>query len=177
MRKSFGAAVAAVVMLAMPANAACWSSDETSAATIREFQSMLMVATLRCQVAHHDMTHDYNDFLKANKALIQRGNDRIKAHFVKASGPAAGQKAYDSFATHLANGYGADGSSGDVCDTMSALAREAALIGGNENGLLLLADRQGLTTEVPGGSCGAPRRQNVAMAGGVTPVRATADDR
>lgn len=153
MLKSFGGAALAAAIVAAPVNAACWNSEETAAATVRELQSMLMVAALRCQVAQHDMTHEYNDFLKANKTLIQRGNDRLKAHFVKASGPVAGQRAYDAFATHLANGYGADGSSGDVCSAMASLAQEAALVAGDQDGLLLLADRQGLSTELPGGTC------------------------
>jgi hypothetical protein len=149
--------MAAVALLAAPSTAACWTKDETAAATIREFQSMLMVATLRCQVAHHDMTTEYNDFLKSNKALIQKQNSRIKAHFSRASGAAAGQKAYDAFTTHLANGYGADSSSDEVCGNMAGLAREASLLAGNVEGMLLLADRVNLTTEVPGGTCAAAR--------------------
>lgn len=166
MRKALGAAAAALTLASsMPANAACWNNEELTAATVREFQSMLMVATLRCQVAHHDMTAEYNGFLRANKALIQRQNDKIKAHFVRTAGPVAGQKAYDQFTTHMANGYGADSSSADVCDNMSALAREATLMAGNVDGLLLLAEREGLTTELPGGSCGNGSRQNVALNG------------
>jgi hypothetical protein len=158
MLKSVGAAVAAVALIAStPSNAACWTKDETAAATIREFQSMLMVATLRCQVAHHDMTAEYNDFLKANKLLIQKQNSKIKAHFVRGSSAAAGQKAYDSFTTHLANGYGADGSSDEVCGNMASLAKEAGLVGGNIDGMLTLATRVNLTTEVPGGTCAAAR--------------------
>lgn len=164
MLKSVGAAVAAVALIATPSTASCWTKDETSAATIREFQSMLMVATLRCQVAHHDMTTEYNDFLKANKSLIQKQNDRIKAHFSRVSGAAAGLKAYDSFTTHLANGYGADSSTDEVCGNMASLAREASLLAGNIEGMLMLVDRVNLTTAVPGGTCAAART-SVAMSG------------
>jgi len=174
MLKALGAAAAAIALVSTPVNAACWNSEETAAVAVREFQSMLMVATLRCQVAHHDMTAEYNAFLRANKTLIQRQNDKIKAHFIRTAGPAAGQKAYDSFTTHMANGYGADGSSGDICDNMAALAREATLMAGNVDGLLLLADREGLTTEVPGGNCGGPR-QSVALNGNGRAIAATAD--
>ena len=53
----------------------------------------------------------------------------------------------------------------DIIDPIAFLAREAALMGGNEDGLLLLADRQGLTTEVPGGVCTPVRgRSSVALA-------------
>jgi hypothetical protein len=167
MLKALSAAAAVVALVSTPVGATCWNSQETAAATIREFQSMLMVATLRCQVAHHDITAEYNDFLRANKNLIQRENERIKAFFVRGHGAAAGQKAYDAYTTHLANGYGAEGSSTEICDNMASLAREATLIAGNIDGLLLLADRQGLATEVPGGSCGGPRPA-IAMTGGVS---------
>ncbi|WP_174273866.1 hypothetical protein [Sphingomonas bacterium] len=164
MFKSFGAAVAAVALVASPATASCWNAEETSAATIRDLQSLLMVATLRCRAAHLDITAEYNGFVQANRALIQRENDRIKGHFIRAQGPIAGQKAYDAFATHLANIYGAGESSAEACDGMAALAREAVLMANSEDGLLLLAARQGVATEVPGGMCSAPRA-TMAMIG------------
>lgn len=165
MRGYGGAALAAMALATAPVNAACWNVDETSAATIRELQSMLMVATLRCQVAGHEMAADYNRFLQANKLTIQKMNDRIKAHFIKTAGPVKGQTAYDAFVTSLANGYGAEGSSADVCGSMDLLLREAALMAGSSDGLLMLAARQGLVTKVPEGSC-AIARSDVALAFG-----------
>jgi hypothetical protein len=167
MLKFVGAAGAAVALSAAPVQAACWTGPEATAATLRELQSMLMVATLRCQVARHDITAEYNDYLRANKVIITRGNDRLKAHFVKANGAGGSQRAYDSFTTHLANGYGADGSSGELCDNVAGLSREAALLGGNEEAILLLAERQGLIPDLPGGLCTAPAaaKPRVATAG------------
>ena len=69
------------------AQAHCWQTEEVSAATIRDLQSLLMVAALRCEVAGHGMTADYNSFLRANKLTIQQMNYRLKAHFIKASAP------------------------------------------------------------------------------------------
>ena len=158
MFKSLGAAAAAVALVAsaMPATAACWNREETSAANVRDLQSLLMVATLRCRAAGMDITADYNGFVAANRQVIQRQNERIKAHFIRASGPVAGQRAYDAFATHLANIYGGGDSSAEVCQNMASVAREGALMANSEEGLLLLASRQGIATALPEGMCQRP---------------------
>lgn len=155
MRKIFGGLLAGMALAAAPAQAACWNEQEVSAGTIRDFQSMLMVATLRCQVMHVDVTHEYNAFLNANKATIQKMNDRLKAHFIKTHGPVEGQRHYDGFATSLANAYGARQGNAGVCTGIASLAREAALMGGSEEGLMLLARREGVATVFPEGACGA----------------------
>jgi hypothetical protein len=123
---------------------------------------MLMVATLRCQVMHVDVTGDYNVFLNANKATIQKMNDRLKAHFIKAHGPVEGQRHYDGFATSLANAYGARQGNAGVCSGVASLAREAAMMAGSEEGLVLLAQRQGVATAFPEGVCGASSGVTIA---------------
>jgi hypothetical protein len=155
MRRIFGGLLAGMALAAAPAQAACWNEQEVSAGTIRDFQSMLMVATLRCQVMHVDVTGDYNAFLNANKATIQKLNDRLKAHFIKAHGPVEGQRHYDGFATSLANAYGARQGNAGVCSGVASLAREAAMMEGSEEGLILLARRQGIATAFPEGACGS----------------------
>ena len=173
MFKSLGAAAAAIslVLASAPASAQCWNREETSAATIRDFQSLLMVATLRCRAAGMDMTADYNSFVQANRVLIQRQNERIKTHFIHAAGPIAGQRAYDAFATHLANIYGGGESSTEACGSMAATAREGALMANSEEGLLLLAARQGISTALPEGMC----QQSTIAYGEGAPVTARAD--
>ncbi|PZU09191.1 MAG: hypothetical protein DI605_10520 [Sphingomonas sp.] len=142
-----------MALAAAPAEAACWNRQEVAAGTIRDFQSMLMVATLRCQVMRVDITADYNTFLNANKPTIQRMNDRLKAHFIRAHGPVEGQRHYDGFATSLANGYGARQGGKDICSGIASIAREAAMMEGSEEGLILLAQRQGIATMLPEGVC------------------------
>ena len=115
--------------------------------------SSTRMAALRCQVSHHEFTEDYNGFLRANRYAIQQMNDRLKAHFIKAAGPAKGQTAYDSFTTSLANSHGGEGASAEICDGMAALAREAGLMAGSTEGLLMLAARQGLAVSLPEGVC------------------------
>ncbi|MDO6413363.1 hypothetical protein Q4F19_03115 [Sphingomonas sp. BIUV-7] len=156
MIKRMGAALAAVALATAPVQAACWNDQEISAGTIRDFQSLLMVATLRCQVMHVDITADYNAFLNANKPTIQKMNERLKIHFFKAHGPVEGQRRYDGFATSLANAYGARQGNKEVCTGVASLAREAAMMAGSEEGLVLLAQRQGIATALPEGACESP---------------------
>jgi hypothetical protein len=159
-------AATAVAMAAAPIQAACWKSDEASAAGVRELQSMLMVAALRCQVAGHPMMNDYNAFVQSNRAALGAMNDRIKAHFIRTFGPVGGQRAYDSFTTSMANGYGAASSGADVCGDADNLAREAASLNGSIDGLKLLAERQGLVAKLPEGLCAGAARTDYASASG-----------
>ena len=159
-------AVSAAAVAAAPIQAACWKSEEASAAGVRELQSMLMVAALRCQVAGHPMMGDYNDFVQSNRAAISAMNDRLKLHFIHSFGPVGGQRAYDSFTTSMANGYGAAPSGADVCGDADSLAREGAALHGSIEGLMLLAERQGLVAKLPEGLCEGAVRTEYASAGG-----------
>jgi hypothetical protein len=164
MFKAVMAVAAACGVLVAPAQAACWNAEEASAATVRELQSMLMVAALRCQVSGHAMMTEYNHFVVSNRGAIGAMNDKLKAHFIRSMGPVAGQRAYDSFTTSMANGYGAASSGGEVCATASSLAREAAMMENSVDGLLLLADRQGLVARLPDGLCRDAAPMTIASA-------------
>ena len=164
MLKTIIAAAAAGALLAAPVEAACWTGDEASAATVRELQSMLMVAALRCQVSGHGLMDDYNAFVTANRTAIGALNDRLKAHFIHAAGPVEGQRAYDRFTTSMANGYGAGASGSDSCGAAASLAREAALMAGSAEGLAMLADREGLVAKLPEGVCGEASPVTIASA-------------
>lgn len=158
----------AAAVVAAPVQATCWKSDEVSAASVRELQSMLMVAALRCQVAGFPMMNDYNEFVQSNRLAISAMNDRLKAHFIHAMGAVGGQRAYDSFTTSMANGYGAASSSADVCGEADSLAREGAMLAGSIDGLMLLAERQGLMAKLPEGLCASASPVTIAAAGGLT---------
>ena len=164
MAKAWVATAVAGAMLAAPVQAGCWNGDDASAATVRELQSMLMVAALRCQVSGHAMLSEYNGFVTANRATIAAMNDRLKAHFIHAAGPVEGQRAYDRFTTSMANGYGAGASGSDSCGAAASLAREAALMAGSAEGLAMLADREGLVAKLPEGVCGEASPVTIASA-------------
>jgi hypothetical protein len=145
---------AAALLCAQPASAAmsCWGVDETAAAKIRDLQSRLMVATLRCRAMGIDVLGAYNDFVRVNRSALQQANGVIRARFDRGYGP-EGERFYDSFTTALANEYGADSTSFEVCGETAAIAVEAAAAAGDAALLVDLADRTGRSPELPGGVC------------------------
>jgi hypothetical protein len=145
---------AAAMIYAQPASAAmsCWDEHETAAAKIRDLQSRLMVATLRCRAIGIDVLTAYNDFVRINRSTLQQANGVIKAQFDQGYGR-EGPRFYDSFTTAMANYYGGDATSGAVCEETAEIAAEAAAAQGDVALLVDLADRTGPSPELPGGIC------------------------
>jgi hypothetical protein len=145
---------AAALLAAQPAEAAmgCWAPESAAAAKVRDFQSRLMVATLRCRAIGVDVLTAYNDFVRENRSTLQAANGVIRAQFASGYGT-EGETAYDHFTTALANGYGADATNDTVCDETAAAAQEAAAAAGDVTKLLALADRVGPAPQLPGGEC------------------------
>lgn len=132
---------------------ACWDQNQIAAAKIRDLQSRLMVATMRCLAMGMDVLPAYNEFVRANRSTIQDANGLIKAQFKAGFGDALAQKSYDSFTTSLANAYGAEATSAEICEKTAELASEAVAAGGDIARLLDIADRVGSAPELPGGRC------------------------
>ena len=130
----------------------CWTPAQVAAAKVRDLQSRLMVAALRCGAMGVDVLGAYNRFVVANRETIQRANGVILAQFRAGYGDQA-QLHYDRFATSLANAYGGDATDRDVCAQTAALADEAAAAAGDA-GLVAIADRFGFVSALPGGRCG-----------------------
>ena len=145
---------AAALIQAQPASAAmsCWNEQERAAATIRDLQSRLMVATLRCRAMGIDVLTAYNDFVRINRSTLQEANGVIKAQFERGYGP-EGQRFYDSFTTAMANRYGADATSGEICEETAGVAAEAVAAQGDVGRLVRLAESFGRAPELPGGAC------------------------
>jgi hypothetical protein len=158
-----GAATAASLCISVPAQAAmgCWNPTQVAAAQVRDLQSRLMVATLRCQAMGMDISAAYNRFIGANRTTIQGANAVLLAQFRNGFGSQA-QTQYDRFATSLANLYGADATDRAVCAETSALADEAADAAGDVNALVAINGRLGFSSALPGGEC----RMSFAAAGG-----------
>jgi uncharacterized protein YcfJ len=146
--------LAAALLVAQPAEAAmgCWTPESAAAAKVRDLQSRLMVATLMCRAIGVDVLTPYNDFVRENRSTLQAANGVLRAQFASGYG-ADGEKAYDSFTTALANGYGAAATSQPICDETAAAAQEAAAAAGDVAKLLALAQRVGPAPELPGGEC------------------------
>ena len=138
---------------AVPAQAQghCWAEREVAAAQVREMQTMLMVAALRCRAAHIDISADYNGFITTQKDALEHANLVIKQHFAAAGGE---QADYDHFATSLANGFGDDQTNESSCAEASALAHDATLAA--PAAIEGMAMARVFPTALPDGSCAAP---------------------
>src|SRR6185369_11095377 len=121
-------AAAMLLCVSMPANAVmgCWNPTQVAAAKIRDLQSRLMVATLRCQAMGADVSSAYNHFVRANRETLQGANAVLLAQFRTGFGHSQGDTQYDRFATALANIYGADATNEAVCADTAMVADEAA---------------------------------------------------
>ncbi len=141
--------------IAQPAQAGmtCWDQNHAAAAKIRDLQSRLMVATMRCRAYGIDVLAEYNEFVRVNRSTIRDANGMIKDQFRAGFGAALAQKSYDSFTTSLANAYGVEETNEAVCQATAALASEAVAAGGNVDRLLHIYDRIGSAPDLPGGQC------------------------
>ena len=149
------AAAAVTLCAALPANAAmgCWNDTQVAAAKMRDLQSRLMVASLRCGAMGVDVTAAYNRFVVANRRTIQDANGMILAQFRAGYGGQA-QLHYDRFTTAMANAYGGDATDRTVCAETAAVAEEATAAAGDIGRLLVISDRFGFESALPGGRCG-----------------------
>ncbi len=162
---ALGGLALALGIVSQPASAlstAGWSQADRSAATIREFQTKLMVAALRCRAAGIDVLASYNQFVAADRAELAAANDRLKAHF-KSADPVNGDRAYDRYTTSLANASAGDQWGPGSCDNAARMAHEAAESKGN---LLAVAARKFWTSQTrrPSPATG-PRRRPIAIVG------------
>ena len=150
---------------AIPAQARCWAAPERDAVSVRELQTMLMVASLRCRAMGIDILADYNGFMRASRGAIEAANSGIKAHFANGDG----QEGYDRFVTMLANHYGDDATDADACADAAATAHEAAAAPGQ---LLLLATSRVSPRALPDGVCAGPASRDgaVTIAAATPPV-------
>jgi len=156
--RAWGLSLAALAVAgAVPAQAvpSCWSEAAMDAAKVRDLQSRLMVATLRCQGAGFDVTGAYNRFVVANRSTLQGVNAVLMTQFRSGFGDGA-QLEYDRYATALANAYGGDRTDRSVCANAARLAEEAAAAAGSVARLVALHSRVGLPPPAPGAACTAP---------------------
>jgi hypothetical protein len=148
--------VAGALLAAQPAQAAmgCWNQEPAAAAKVRDLQSRLMVAALRCRAMGVDVLAAYNDFIRQNRSALQAENNLIHAQFDTSYG-AESETYYDRFTTSLANRYGGDATNAEICNDTAWAAQQGAAAGGDVSKLIALADRFGSPPELPGGECPA----------------------
>ncbi|HTU10733.1 MAG TPA: hypothetical protein VMG08_07510 [Allosphingosinicella sp.] len=156
LKKGRAAMLAGAMTMCAPATAnaqpGCWNQTQVAAAKIRDLQSRLMVATLRCSAMGVNVAGAYNRFLAASRETIRGANAVLMGQFQASHGGLA-QVHYDRFATALANVYGDDATSQAVCAETALLAEEAAAAQGDIEALVGIADRLGFVAALPGGQC------------------------
>ena len=135
-------------LVATPSVAQCWDGPSLAAARVRDLQTMLMAATLRCHAVGMDISAHYNGFVSARHAQLDLANAAIKAHFA----PQGGQGAYDHFATSLANAYGGAATTQGDCDEAAQTADDAAA---SADTLFALADQRSDPPQEAEGACEA----------------------
>lgn len=138
--------------------ASCWSDTAYQAAQLRDLDTMLMVATLRCRVKGMDFSADYNKFVVDKRPILAAANTEIQFAFAQSVGRAKALGAYDDFMTKVANSYG-NGMTGMKCEDFAALARTAVETPAVRTSLVALADQLGSHPPVPVQRCNT----NIAM--------------
>ena len=166
---------AAALLATQPAAAAmgCWTAQRAAAAKVRDLQSRLMVATLRCKAMGYDVLAAYNDFIQSNREALKAQNGLIHAQFETGYGKDA-DLYYDRFATSLANRYGGDATSQEICDATAAAAQDGVAAAGDVAKLLAIEDRLGAAPELPGGACAASSVAPAAASPANLPIAAPA---
>ena len=156
LNKGRAALVAGAMMICVPVTAqaqvGCWDQTQVAAAKVRDLQSRLMVATLRCSAMGVNVAPAYNRFLAANRETIRDANAVLMNQFQATHGRQA-QVQYDRFTTAMANIYGDDATSSSVCAETEVLAGEAADAAGDIDALVAIEDRLGFVSSLPGGQC------------------------
>lgn len=83
-----------LILSANTAFAGCLAPRDVAALKVASLQQRLMVAGLTCR-----SDSDYNRFVLAHRAELQRSDDDLKAYFIRNGGEAG----YDSYKTRMAN--------------------------------------------------------------------------
>ncbi|MBB6123178.1 hypothetical protein [Sphingobium subterraneum] len=158
------ATVAALVgmMSAAPAMAAsCWTDAAYRAAQIRDFETMMMVSTLRCRITGVDFSEPYNQFIRGKRQLLIAANETLRGQFAQTVGAARALGAYDDYMTKIANSYGG-GMAGMNCRDFASVVDAAVASPATTEAVAQLAAMAGSAPRVPGDRCGV----TVAMQAG-----------
>jgi hypothetical protein len=137
----------ASVAVSGSAQAACWQTSAVEAAQVRDLETMLMVASLRCRLTGRNFVSDYNSFVRKSRPALTEANERLRAHFSSNGG----LNAYDSYVTSLANRHG--GGDGLDCKAMEKLIDRATDEGDSLSKLADVAQAVKVRPRLPGSVC------------------------
>jgi len=160
MKAILGGVAIGAALLAGPAQAAgCWSEASYEAAQMRDFDTMLMVATLRCRIKNIDFGDDYNRFVRSKRPILAQANQQLRTQFALSVGRSKALSAYDDYMTKLANGYGG-GTENMSCADYAVLARAAADAPAQRTNIVGLARKAGSAPYTPNLRCGVTVAMN-----------------
>ncbi|MBT2187773.1 hypothetical protein [Sphingobium nicotianae] len=147
---------------AAPAHAQrCWNQTLVEAAQVKEYDVMLMVATLRCQAKGVDFSSTYNSFVLTHKPILKAVGDEMIRELNTSLGGKAALKAYDSMSVTMANKYGR-GIDGLECSDFQIMLTEAQASRSTRADLLALAQRAGADPVLPAPRCAPPMQTAAA---------------
>ncbi len=132
-------------VLSGTAQAACWNDDAVEAAQVRDLETMLMVASLRCRISGADFLSSYNAFVRGSRPTLTAMNDRLRDHF-------GDLNSYDRYVTSVANRYGG-GAAGLDCGDMASILKDAREANGSPSELVKIARQAGIKPSLPGSRC------------------------
>ncbi len=150
--KKFVLAVLAIVVPAAPAHAACWSPQQVAAAKVRDLDTMLMVASLRCRFTDVAVLDSYNAYVTRHRKPLVQINDLLRAHYNGAGDKKAAMTAYDNYVTKVANRYGA-GAKGLSCNDMHSIVEALAAEAPQVDALIAVAERAGVDPYLDAAQC------------------------
>jgi hypothetical protein len=153
MKKIILAVLAAAVPIA-PAQAACWTSEQVSAAKVRDLDTMLMVASLRCRHTNVAVLTSYNNYVVRHRKPLVQVNDMLRNHYASGDKKAA-MTAYDNYVTKVANRYGA-GAEGLSCNDMLSIVDAMAAEQPQIDALIAVAERAGVKPYIDAETCERP---------------------
>lgn len=145
-------AVLAAVIPATPVQAACWTPERVSAAKVRDLDTMLMVASLRCRHTNVALLQSYNAYVVRHRKPLVKVNDTLRAHYAHPDKKTA-MNNYDNYVTKVANRYGA-GVKGLNCTDMQSIVGAMAAEEPHVDALIAVAERAGVTPYIDGEHCG-----------------------
>lgn len=100
---------------------ACWQAHEVEAARVRDLQVTLMLGALKCRSVNSEISEKYRMFSEKRSAHLNSYTNALKLRFMRQTGIAEGQHAYDDFMTRMANSHSASVQSAGFCDMADTL--------------------------------------------------------
>lgn len=121
------AGLLAGVFTSGPAQAACIDRQTATAARIHQFETMMMVVSLRCNRIGYDMRSTYEGMVNAHQAPFGQAAVRLR-HYLGGDGIDPHSGGFDRYATILGNTYGGGATTFSTCQTLDQVAGELAKV-------------------------------------------------